>query len=416
MTAKEKYKKALKLYRKTDRSITDISRECGVTRAGFASYICRCHRKLMFARHGCDAVSPKKKMKGAGGQSPMTREKYRDAIAACDSEQYIHLNVSQIARMFNLDGSCLGKQLRAHYPEIVERRENERRKRGISDNYHRGARPYAVNAYSAAVQMLETTDMTIGEVAGKCKVSFSGLREHILQYHKNLVKQRMDKRHEGERLPKIGRIGGNGAIRLAKEEQNELYAEALELYRTTSLPMKEICAMTGKTIAGFGHYLRMWHKDLIFKRRGVELPEDASDRESLDGVKRSSPWVAEKYSSAIAELASGGISVEAVARKYGFIPEVFRTYLKKNHYELWHRMGMIELSGGRRVLRRSFEKYKDAIEAYETSAETLKSIAKRMNIPYNSIGGFIHRNMPEVIERHNRITGTKAINHKEKQD
>lgn len=415
MTADEKYKSALELYRTTDMSITDISRECGVTRAGFAGYINRCHRDLMFARHGCKGISPEKKMKGSRGQSRKTREKYRDAIAVCDSEEYIHLNVSQIARIFKLDGSGLGYQLRVHYPDIIERREKERRKRGIADNIHRGVRPYAVETYSTAVELLQTTDMTLREVADRCKVSFSGLREHILQYHKSLVKLRMCKRLEGERLPKVGKISGNGAVRLPKEEHNERYAEALELYRTTSLPMKDICAMSGVKPSVFSNYMRMWHKGLIFKRRGVVLPEDTSDRQSLDGVKRSNPWVAEKYSSAIAELKSENISVEAVARKYGFIPVVFREYLKNHHYELWQRMGMIELDGGKKVFRRSYEKYKEAIEAYGTSEESLKSIAKRMNIPYNSIGGFIRRNMPEAIERHNRIVGINIINHKELQ-
>lgn len=74
------------------------------------------------------------------GQLPATRAKYRKAIEACDSMDYIDLNVSQIAREFGLDGTNLGRQLRTHYPGVIERREKVRERLGISDNLPRGIR------------------------------------------------------------------------------------------------------------------------------------------------------------------------------------------------------------------------------------------------------------------------------------
>lgn len=402
-TADEKYRKALQLYMDTEMTITEISRECGVTRSGFAAYINRCHRDLMYARHGIKTDDPGHKMKRNNGQNPRTRNKYREAIEACDSEEYIHLNVSQIARMFNLNGTALGNQLKTHYPDIIERREKERQKRGIADNFQRGPRKYAVEAYSEAVELLRTSDMTIEEVAETCKVSFTGFRQHVLLYHKDLVDFRRNKRMEGKIRPKLGRVSGNGTIRCPREQYAGRFDEALSLYGTTSLSIKEICKMTGTDIPAFRNHLRMWHKKLIFKRRGVELPETMSDREKLDGIKRSNPWTAEKYAPAIEELASGAGSVEGIARKYGFVPEVFREYLKKHHNRLWQNMGMVEMPGGKKVLRRSYEKYAQAIKAYATTTESLKSIASRMGIAYNSIGGFIRRNMPEVIQSHNSL-------------
>lgn len=402
-TAEEKYKEALRLYRDTDMTITEISRKCGVTRAGLAGYIHRCHRDLMYARHGIETATPGKKMNKNRGQRPQTREKYREAIEACDSEEYIHLNVSQIARMFNLGGTALGNQLKTHYPEIITRREKERKRRGIADNFQRGPRKFATEAYSDAVELLRTSDLTIEEVAEACKVSFTGFRQHVLLYHKDLVDLRQNKRQEGKLKPKVGRISGNGKVRCPGEEYAERFNEALDLYRTTSLPVKEICRITATDLQAFGNHLRMWHKRLIFKRRGFELPETQSDRESLYGIKRSNPWTTEKYAPAIAELASGTDSVEGIARKYGFVPEVFRKYIKKHHYGLWQSLGMVEMPNGRKVLRRSYEKYAQAIEAYETTTESLKSIALRMGIAYNNIGRFIRRNMPEVIQSHNSL-------------
>lgn len=406
MTADEKYRSALQLYRDTDRTITDISRECGVSRNAFACYIQRFHRDLMYARHGIVTEAADRKMKEPKGQNPQTRKKYREAIEACDSEEYIHLNVSQIARIFHLSGTGLGNQLKAHFPEIIARREGERARRGIADNFARGARKFAVEAYSEAVEMLKTSDLTIEEVAEKCKISFTGLRQHVLLYHKNLVQQRQNRRLTGKKWPKIGKISGNGTIRRPSDEYSRRYAEAVNLYRTSSMPIKDICRTTGTNLQAFRNHLRMWHKDLMFKRRGAELPENNSDRESLDGVKRSNPWTAEKYAPAIAELRAEGTTVEETARKYGFIPEVFRAYLKDHHTALWKSMGMTELPNGRKVLRRSYEKYAEAIKAYETTPESLKSISSRLGIPYNSLGGFIRRNLPEAILRHNSLPGS----------
>lgn len=403
LTADKKYRRALQLYKDTDMSITEISHECGVTRNGFASYIQRCHRDLMFSRHNINTVTPERRMRESKGQSPQTREKYRAAIEACDSEEYIHLNVSQIARIFHLNGTGLGNQLRTHYPEIIARRENERQKRGIADNFQRGARKYALETYSSAVDMLRTSDMTIEEVAEKLKISFTGLRQHILMYHKDLVSYRQKKRKEGQLKPKVGKVSGNGKIRRPAEEYSERFAKALDLYRSSAMPMKEICRLTGTDLQAFRNHLRMWHKELMFKRRGVILPENLSDRENLDGFKRSNPWTAEKYAPAISELEQGNSTVEGIARKYGFVPEVFREYLKEHHMELWQSLGMMDLPNGRKVLRRSYEKYAAAIRAYETTTESLKSIALRMGITYNSIGGFIRRNMPESILRHNSL-------------
>lgn len=399
-TADCKYEAALRMYRDTDKTLSQISRECGVSRAGFAKYVQRRHRDLMYARHGIEAADTGRRMKNNKGQNPRTHSKYREAIQACDSERYIHLNVSQIARMFHLDGTALGNQLRAHYPDIVERRERERRRRGIADNFRRGARRYCMDAYAEAVELLRSCDMTIEEVAQACGVSFSGLRQHLLSYHKDIVDMRQDRRDEGKRKPVVGRVSGNGRLRLPDRELSRCFARALELYRSTSASMKDICAATDTDLQAFKHHLHMWHKDLIFRRLGAEPPRDSSDRPRLKGVRRSNPRTAEKYAGAIAELRAGGTTVEETARRHGFVPEVFRSYLKKHQHDLWLSMGMTVLPGGRRVLRRSYEKYAEAIHAYETSTESLRAIALRFGINYNTLSGFIRRNMPEAIRRH----------------
>lgn len=92
----------------------------------------------------------------------------------------IEYNISQIARIFDVDSLSLLGQLRRHYPEIVPQRERERERMGISANLQYGARKKTTETYNRAIEVLLSSEMTIEEVADECHVSHTGLREYIL--------------------------------------------------------------------------------------------------------------------------------------------------------------------------------------------------------------------------------------------
>lgn len=99
------------------------------------------------------------------GQRPDTHAKYKEAIAACDSMDYIEYNVSQIAREFGLSGTNLGRQLRTHYPEVLEFREQARKRLGLDDGLPRGTRPWCKEQYAEAVELLRADRyVTVQEV------------------------------------------------------------------------------------------------------------------------------------------------------------------------------------------------------------------------------------------------------------
>ena len=68
---------------------------------------------------------------------------------------------------------------------------------------------------------------------------------------------------------------------------------------------------------------------------------------------------------------------------------------------------MMKTANGKTVSRRSEEKYAEAMHLYETTREALKSIATRLGLTYNSVGGYIRRNYPEVIARHQELLRTR---------
>jgi len=368
-----KYREALELYRTTDMTVEAICARTKSSVRGFRSYIHRFHRDLLLARHNLKA-SPEEaseiRLNKGVGQRASTHAKYREAIEACDSMEYIEFNVSEIARMFHLSPSALANQLRSHYPEIQERRERERRRSGIDDNHHRGVTPGAERQYAEATEHLRESEDTIRQTAELYGVSSSGLREHLLYYHKDLILRRADRRKKAVHDKQPGEINGGGGRHAPSPESLEKYKEAVRLYSETEMTYEEIASATGISVSGLRYHLRMWHPEMIAGRKSTAL----------------------KYEPAIARLKESGEPVATVAAEFGLNPETFRKYLHKHEPALASSLGMEVLESGKKRSNRSAARYEEALRLYANGTETLKSIAERLGINYKSIWGYWQRN------------------------
>lgn len=400
----EKYREAVELYASTDLTCVEISRRCEVSLSGFKGYICKYRRDLLLSRYGirCDP----ERAAGIGmdqrrGQKPSTHAKYKEAIAACDSMDYIGYNVSQIAREFGLSGTDLGRQLRTHYPEVLEFRERARQLLGLNDNLPRGARPRSKERYAGAVELLRGDRyLTVQEVAERCKVSYTGLEQHLIFYHKELIDNRIKIRKQAVGQQRKGRITGRGSLHAPQPAVVEKYAEALHLYRTTPLSARKIARQTGLPIKGFYRYLQTWHMDLVCARRNIPYEEGQSVDWSQ--VRKYNPATEVKYADAIRRLKQSDLTTAAVAAEFGLQPECFRQYLKEHEPELYARQGMTKTANGRAVSRRSMAKYAEVIRLYGSTSESLKSLARRFGLNDCSLGQFIKRHFPEAVEEHRR--------------
>lgn len=406
----ERYRAALSLYVQTGMSCRAICRQCDVPLCGFLAYMQHCHREKVLARYGiaCSREEASRiRLRARRGQTPAAHVKYRDAVAACRDAVYLEFNTSQVARLFGLDGTSLGNQLRHHYPEVLAWREQERRRLGLADNSHRGPRPWCVEQYARAVELLRTTQMTVPQAAGACGVSASGLQEHLQYYHRELLERRRGMRAKAVACKRRGQITGNGARHEPSPEVTARYGDAVRMCRTTELPLQQIARMADVPYAGLRHHLRTWHREVLFERRGAEYGGDESQR--LADTKRKSRAAARKYAAAIGRLRAGGLSTAAVAAEFHLNAESFRGYLRKHEPELYARKGMTRTPDGRPVLRRSEEKYAEAVRLYETTPEPLKHIARRLGLNYNSLGGFVRRSRPEAIARHEELVAAAKV-------
>ncbi len=413
----ERYAAALHLYRTTNISSKEICEQTHTPLSGFKRYLYTYHRELMFARYGILLSADqahKTKLRESKGQSPAARAKYHDAIMACDDIEYIEYNISQIARIFHHSPGGLAQQLRSHFPEILERRERERHRLGVNDNFRRGAPEWCKEQYAEAIEHLRNSDDTIRQTAEKFNLSFTGLRGHLLYYHKELVEKREYKRKKAKGTKNIGSLTGKGTIHSPSKEQDERYEEAIRLYRTTPMTMKEIVETIGITLNGFRNYLRMWHIDLMLERRGITGVDDKE--QALRTSKQYHKSTASKYAEAIALLKNEPQATAEVAKKFNLHPDCLREYLYEHEPELANQLGMTRLPNGKLVLARSAEKYEEAIRLYETTTEPLKCIARRLGITYNSLNGFVRRNYPDLIEIHNKLVEVEQSQKREQQE
>ena len=401
----EKYREAIELYRTTRLSCAEICRTCKVTVSGFQRYLSLYHRDLLLARYNitCSKEEASRiKLPQLRGQLPATRAKYKDAIEACESLDYIEYNVSQIAREFGLSGTNLGRQLRTHYPEVIEWREKVRERLGLGDNLPRGTRPHCKDRYAEAVKRLRSDRyITVQEVADSCGVSYTGLEQHLLFYHKDLVKRRIKIREKAVGQKRKGEITGRGTVHAPSPETKEKYAEAVRLYATTPMSALRIAQITGISRKRFYEYLHRWHMDLVCKRKNIPYEEGIAIDWSK--VRKYNPATKVKYAEAIRRLKESGLTTAQVAAEFGLHPECFRQYLKEHEPELHARLGMVRADNGKVMAHHSMEKYSDALRLYTTTTESIKSLARQFGFNDCSFGQFIRRHFPEAVEKHNEL-------------
>lgn len=124
------------------------------------------------------------------GQSPEAQAKYGEAIMACSSIEHLGMTVAEIARLYGVDTESLRNQLKRHFPNVIPLRDKLRGLMGYRVHPRAGLQPVTTERYAQAVEKLWDTDMTVKEVASQCGVSYQGLQQYLLFYHKDIAEKR----------------------------------------------------------------------------------------------------------------------------------------------------------------------------------------------------------------------------------
>lgn len=309
------YRKALKLCEESDLTYKEIAEKTGVSLSGLKTFIRKHHRDVLLRRQGLEmskrmADSIKLRNRETG-QSLNGYERYKEAISACDSLEFLELSVAEIAAKFKVSATGLLAQLRSHYPEIIERREKARVAQGYADNRKRGARKVTSDEYAKAIELLRHSSKTIMEVAADFDVTYSGLRHHLLTYHKDVVALRRERRELNEKRgwKEIE------SFKVASREPVSRYDEAIERLRDGNITVESVANDFGFVPESLRTHIKKYHPELANK---------FSRKENSDA----------KYAAALKEVNKGEMNLKEIAEKHGLVYNSFTAYLRRKHAAL----------------------------------------------------------------------------------
>ena len=272
---------------------------------------------------------------GRYGQRDKTRERYAEAIQACGSIGFLDLTVGEIAKMFGHTDPCLRNQLKRHFPEMLAQRERIRVQLGLNKQPLRGVSASTEAKYAPAIELLRTTDMTIREVAERCGLSIIGLQQHVLFHHRDLAQQRLAKRIEALDKPRsTDGMSGTGRPNRPRQATAELYAEAVEMYRTTDLTVAEIALKCNVMTHNFQCYLQRWCRSDIAVReklRREKLERQRKERAAMED--RSRTTVAQRKYTPALKLIKEGTTYREAAEKLGVNMDSLSRWVRKYHPE-----------------------------------------------------------------------------------
>lgn len=339
------------------------------------------------------------------GQSPEARAKYGDAIIACSSIEHLGLTISGIARMYGVDAEGLRNQLKRHFPNVIPLRDKLRGHMGYHVHPRAGVQPETAEQYAGALQLLRETDLTTKEVADQCGVSFQGLQQYVLFYHKDIAEKRLGRRLAaldknldwGEKNCNNHRTGPSAAIR-------ERYAPAVEMMWTTDLPLTEIAHRCGVDDRGFRGYVQKWCRGLILSRQEKRRTEmEVRRAASLLRKKESKAERASRIYTPTVEMIRGGMNLSEAATAVGADVSNLSAWMKKHHPEVLDqaRVGMMKLDSGKMTCKSTYVRFRPVAEYMKLHlSESSKSVAQRFGIPISSMQKALTNLFPDVWKAH----------------
>jgi|GEM_PF-2018168 len=353
------------------------------------------------------------------GQHPETEARYREAVIACKSFENLTLTIQEIARMYDLKPECLRNQLKRHFPNVIQEREKLRDMMGYAIPGNKGLKNNTIKQYAEAIEMLRDASLTVKEVASRCGVSYQGLQQHLIFYHKDIAEKRMLSRTDSLLRPVVaGTITGSGGIHQPRPGVVALYAPALELYRTTQMSVPEIAKRCGVAPHNFESYIRKWHKDDMEERRlqREERIRRKKEQEETRSKCTLSQKARMKYGRAV-EYLSAGMTLTQTASELGVDVTNLSGWLRRNQPEVLEicKVGMMRLPSGKLVSRKTWEKYEPVAQYVCTHpSKPTVFVAEKFAVPTSSLVKHLSVYYPDVWERHCRCCAEKAAREREK--
>ena len=168
-----------------------------------------------------------------------------------------------------------------------------------------------------------------------------------------------------------------------KPETEALYADAVELYRTTERTATDIAVDQGLDPHNFMAYLQRWHRDEMNIRQKLRQEQAEERRRQRQQQKENSRIVKaeRKYAPAL-PLIEAGATYDEAALQTG-VPKDRLVFWVRHHrpdlHERARQNAWVTLPNGTRIMRSNWPKYQEAEKAYCNTDESIKHIANLTN-------------------------------------
>ena len=172
------------------------------------------------------------------------------------------LGAKRISRELGIDSSVIKEWLRRYREFGADSLKPWWRK--STSGIHKSADFAERHArFDEPLRLYMETDMKCTDICRRCGVDYASFYYFLHRYHYSLVEARHERVVRGEGHLHSPAPEGKGK---PKESTAERYRRSVELYRTSSLTVKEIAARTGVNEHSFRYHLVHWHRNLMLER------------------------------------------------------------------------------------------------------------------------------------------------------
>lgn len=185
------------------------------------------------------------------------------------------------------------------------------------------------------------------------------------------------------------------------------YEAAVDLYTNSELSIREIAEQTGVTPIALSSYLSRHHRDLLYKRYGITIPE-GKERIAIKSPKGQSYATHRKYKDAIAacdDIAYIEFNVSQIARMFGLSGTGLAAQLRVHYPSVIpkreatrNRLGLADRQK-RGARQTSQTAYSQAVDLYKDSDLTIEEVAQRFGISPSGFGQHMRFYHHDAIRR-----------------
>lgn len=338
---------------------------------------------------GINRLPPSCRAQAAEGKYARAVEAY-----ACSD-----LSLHSIARMCGVSASGLSAHLSKHHRPLLLARYGLSPDDGaqVKAKSPLGQSQAARQKYGKAVDACSDAayiEFNVAQIARIFGLDGSALASQLRMHYPDVIPARESLRR---------RLGiADNAQRGLRPGSAAVYAEALAMYRSTSLPMNEVALRCGVSPGGFGRYMRFYHRDLVEARRASRRSARAPEGERRPGLPAANgslygpkPDTAAKYAQALDLYRASAVTMGEAAESAGVPKAGFKGYMRQ-----WGRfeVGADRCAGQRRRLTKAAAKYAPAIESLRSNPRPLAGVAADFGLDPDVFRAYVRKHEPSLAD------------------